>query len=153
MEQQDLLSTKTHKDYVPKLQFEEVFSVWKLFKNSHLYHVLNDGEYTIWDSDKVDSVFALIDDAVKVPLGTEYVWGVSKDLEDDFKNRREIYCLVGGLAYLCNVLYQNKVLTSEVIHEVIIEHLKTSTLQNSEDLHSLDGVRELVSKFIVLKKK
>lgn len=95
------------------LQFKEVSYVLERLKESQLYHTLANGKYTTYSTDEVDSVFALIHDAIIYDVtgarsGTECVWGISEDLEDDFNNRREVYCLVAGIAHLCNVIHQKQ---------------------------------------------
>ena len=133
-----------------ELQFEEAFSVWKLFQKSYLYEVLNTGKFVIHEDGEGNSFFELNTDAVWGQKDVDFVWYISKDLESDFKNRREIYCFVAGLLYTCNVLYPDHVVTSELVHEVITKHLKTNPLRDSYSLTSLDSIKDLVSKFVIM---
>lgn len=130
------------------IALEQALSVWDAFQSSFLYCNLMTGKVSTFPETGEESnrkntlnLNALLIENEKP------TWYIHKELEDDFKNSREIYCFVIGLIYMVDKLYPGFTVTPAQIVEVISRHLIKHNTKNFERLNTLDNIKRILSEF------
>lgn len=128
------------------IALEQALSVWDAFQSSFLYCNLMTGKVSTFPETGEESnrkntlnLNALLIENEKP------TWYIHKELEDDFKNSREIYCFVIGLIYMVDKLYPGFTVTPKQIQEVIAKHVTMYNLKEIEKVNTLDNIEKIMA--------
>lgn len=132
------------------IALEQALSVWDAFQSSFLYCNLMTGKVSTFPETGEESnrKNTLNLNALLIE-NEEPTWYIHKELEDDFKNSREIYCFVIGLIYMVDKLYPGFTVTPKQIQEVIAKPVTMYNLKEIEKVNTLDNIEKIMATFKV----
>ena len=130
------------------ISLEQALSVWEAFQSSFLYCNLMTGKTsTIPETSEEGKRKNELNLNALLIENEQCTWYIHKELEDDFKNNREIYCFVIGLSYMVDKLYPGFSVIPEQIVAVIARHLYKHNTKNFEHFNTLDNVERIMNEF------